>query len=58
MILISSDEKKIITERFPEIHIVRTMKKDSSRHHYYMAEEPAPVKFLMVLRERSIRKGV
>jgi len=33
MIAITADEKKIIHELYPDVHIVRTMKQDSKRHH-------------------------
>lgn len=50
MVSITVDEKKAIREEFPNVHIVRTMKQKSKRHHYYMAEEPAPMKMLQRLR--------
>lgn len=61
MIAITLDEKNAIRERYPNVHIVRTMKQRSNRHHYYMAEEPAPMRLLRRLRgesERPHRKGV
>lgn len=42
MIAITLSEKEAIREKFPRVHIVRTMKSDSKRHHYYMVEEGAP----------------
>ena len=45
MIAITASEKEAIRERFPRVHIVRTMKQDSKRHHYYMVEDGAPMKF-------------
>lgn len=38
MIAITASEKKTILERYPHIHIVRTMKQDSKRHHYFCTE--------------------
>lgn len=61
MVAISADEKKIIREEYPEVHIVRTMKQKSKRHHYYMAEEPGPMRLLRRLRgepEKPRRKGM
>lgn len=61
MIAISADEKKTIREKYPNVHIVRTMKQRSNRHHYYMAEEPGAMRLLRRLRgepERPRRKGV
>ncbi len=51
MIAITADEKKIIHEQYPEVHIVRTMKQDSKRHHYYMTEDKKPMKLLRELRK-------
>ena len=34
MIAITADEKKIIHEQYPDVHIVRTMKQDYKHHHY------------------------
>ena len=42
MIAISKEEKDTIRERFPDVHIVRTMKQKSKRHRYY-CEELRPV---------------
>ena len=51
MIAITADEKKTIQEQYPDVHIVRTMKQDSKRHHYYMTEDKKPMKLLRRLRE-------
>ena len=51
MIAITAEEKKIIHAQYPEVHIVRTMKQDSKRHHYYMTEDKKPMKLLRKLRE-------
>ena len=62
MIAITASEKEAIREKFPRVHIVRTMKQDSKRNHYYMVEDGAPMKLLRSLRglERvhNKRKGV
>ena len=50
MIAITKDEKNAICEKYPNVHIVRTMKQDSKRHHYYMAEAAAPMRLLNTLR--------
>ena len=54
MIAITAEEKKIIHEQYPDVHIVRTMKQDSKRHHYYMTEDKKPMKLLRKLREGGI----
>ena len=50
MIAITLSEKEAIREKFPRVHIVRTMKSDSKRHHYYMVEDGAPMRLLRSLR--------
>lgn len=62
VIAITLSEKEAIREKFPRVHIVRTMKSDSKRHHYYMVEDGAPMRLLRSLRgqerPRDKRKGV
>ena len=53
MIAITADEKKIIHEQYPNVHIVRTMRQDSKRHHYYMTEDKKPMKLLRELRKNG-----
>lgn len=50
MVEISLKEKESIIEQFPLVHIVRTMKQDSNRHHYYMVEETGPMRLLHSIR--------
>lgn len=50
MVEITQTEKKAIKERYPDVHIVRTMKQDSKRHHYYMTEDRKPMELLRKLR--------
>lgn len=50
MVEITQSEKKAIKERYPDVHIVRTMKQDSKRHHYYMTEDRKPMELLRKLR--------
>ena len=60
MVAITTAEKKAVCERFPDVHIARTMRQDSKRHHYYMTEDPAPLEYLSALREDKYgvtRKG-
>lgn len=54
MVAISAEEKKIISERFPRVGIVRTMKQDSKRHHYFCEENREAMKFLRNMRKKSI----
>lgn len=53
MIAITQSEKETIRTRFPDVHIVRTMRQDSKRHHYYMVEERGPVRMLRELRGQA-----
>ena len=50
MIQITLTEKNAICERYPDVKFVRTMKHDSKRHHYYMPEVGAPMRYLNTLR--------
>lgn len=62
MIAITLAEKNAVREKYPNVYIVRTMKHDSKRHHYYMAEGGAPMRYLNALRGvknlKDKRKGV
>lgn len=53
MIAINKAETEAIRERFPNVHIVRTMKKKSKRHHYYVEENRSVVRFLNQIRGLS-----
>lgn len=50
MISITAKEKKAICNKLPGAYIVRTMKNDSKRHHYYMAETRSAMRVLQELR--------
>ena len=50
MILVNKDEKNAIHERFPNVHIVRTMKQKSKRHRYYCEESRGVLSLLRELR--------
>lgn len=50
MVEITQFEKEAIKKRYPEVHIVRTMKQDSKRHHYYMTEDRKPMEMLRKMR--------
>ena len=54
MIAITASEKKLISKRFPDIPIVRTMKQDSKRHHYYMVEVGTAVRYLNRIRATGV----
>ena len=50
MIAINAYEKDAIREKFPHVHIVRTMKQDSKRHHYYCEESRGVMNMLRQMR--------
>lgn len=50
MIAITEKEKKVIRQSFQKLHMVRTMKHDSKRHHYYMEESAGAMKLLHKIR--------
>ena len=54
MIAINKEEAKAVREKFPDIHITRTMKQKSKRGHYFCAEVPRVLKFLKRLRSGEI----
>lgn len=55
MIAINKAEKEVIASEFPNVHIVRTMKQKSKRHHYYCEETPRVLQCLN--RMRGLAKG-
>ena len=61
MIAINKAEKDAIVERFPNVHIVRTMKQDSRRHHYFCTEDKKVMQYLRRLRNpvksNTVRKN-
>lgn len=57
MIAISKQEKEAIVKRFPNVHIVRTMKQKSKRHRYYCEESKGVMRYLEETLGRSKRGG-
>lgn len=51
MIAITKSEKEAISARFPKVHIVRTMKQKSKRHHYYCEETKQVMRLLSNMRK-------
>lgn len=54
MVAITKDEKEAILKQYPKINIVRTMRQDSKRHHYYMEEAKGAMALLRRLRNNGI----
>nr|WP_290461560.1 hypothetical protein [Acutalibacter muris] len=57
MIAITAAEKKAIRAKYPNVHIVRTMRQDSKRHHYYMEEAGGAMRMLRSMRGQDVPKG-
>lgn len=54
MIIISKLESQEIAKRFPDVSIVRTMKGDSKRGHYYLEERRDVMAFLKEYRYKNV----
>ena len=54
MIIINRQERDAIMEKFPDISIVRTMRSDSKRGHYYLEERRDVMKFLRNFRNKNV----
>ena len=50
LIIISKEEKDVISKRLPNVHIIRTMKQRSKRHRYYCEESKSVMKILREMR--------
>lgn len=53
MVVISKEEAEAVRAKYPDAHIVRTMKQASKRHRYYCEETSATMRFLQELREKE-----
>lgn len=51
MIAISKEEKDVISKRFTNVHIVRTMRQKSKRHHYFCEESRGVMNYLRKVRD-------
>lgn len=54
MVFITKAEKEALHEKFPNVHIVRTMKQDSKRGHYYCEEDRQAMRYLRELRAAGL----
>ncbi len=50
MVSINKEEKLAILAKYPNVHVVRTMKQDSKRHHYFAEEYPPAMRLLREMR--------
>lgn len=53
LIAIAKNEAEIIRNKYPRVHIVRTLKQKSKRHHYFVAGEPKVLALLNKIRGRE-----
>lgn len=55
MVRVTKNEKEAILKSFPDVHIRRTMKRKSERHHYFCEESEKIIEFLNAYRiDRSM----
>ena len=57
LITINKEEARLVREKFPNAHIMRTMKQKSKRHRYYCEESKGVMRYLEETRGRSKRGG-
>ncbi len=57
MVAINATEKEVISKKFPGVHIARTMKRDSKRHHYFCEEGPGVMLLLRQMRGQGESVG-
>lgn len=53
MISINKEEAKIIREKLPRTHIVRTMKQHSSRGRYFVEESSGVMRLIRKIRDQG-----
>ncbi len=58
MIAITAKEKKVISEKYPQVHVVRTMRQDSKRRHYYCEEAGCVMRLLRAMRGQDACKAL
>lgn len=54
MISITKDEAAAVRVKFPNAHIVRTMKQKSGRHRYYCEENRGVMRYIEYLRNTGV----
>lgn len=53
MVQVTKAEKVALEKAFPDVRIVRTMKHDSKRSHYFCPEESRLISYLRSLRVKN-----
>jgi hypothetical protein len=51
LVVINAEEKNLIAEKLPNVHIRRTVKQKSKRHVYYMEEDKKAMLLLRQMRQ-------
>ena len=54
MVEVTKEEKMAILERYPNVHVRRTMKTESKRGRYFMVEAPGPMRMLQWIRSGKL----
>ena len=54
MITINKEEARLVREKFPNIHIMRTMKQKSNRGHYYCEENRRVINYINNIRKKNV----
>lgn len=57
MIAINKAEKDEICARFPNVHIIRTVKQKSKRHRYYCEETRNVMRYLDSVRCKNVEEN-
>lgn len=58
MININKEEARAIREKFPHVHVTRTMKQKSKRGRYFCEEDRSALRFLFSMRNDAVQKEV
>lgn len=54
LITINKEEARLVREKFPNAHIMRTMKQKSKRGHYYCEENRRVINFINSIRKKNV----
>lgn len=57
LITINKEEARLVREKFPNVHIMRTMKRKSKRGHYYCEENRKIINFINNIRKRKVAES-
>ena len=54
LITINKEEARLVREKFPNAHIMRTKKQKSKRGHYYCEENRKIINFINNIRKKNV----